>query len=40
MRTLLIAGNWKMNPASRAEAVALATEVKAGVGQEIGRAHV
>ena len=24
MRTLLIAGNWKMNPASRAEAVALA----------------
>ena len=33
MRTLLIAGNWKMNPASRAQAVALATEVKAGVGQ-------
>ena len=33
MRTLLIAGNWKMNPATRAEAVALATEVKAGVGQ-------
>jgi triosephosphate isomerase (TIM) len=32
MRTLLIAGNWKMNPASRAEAVALAQEVKAGVG--------
>ncbi len=33
MRTLLIAGNWKMNPASRAEALALATDVKAGVGQ-------
>jgi triosephosphate isomerase (TIM) len=33
VRTLLIAGNWKMNPASRAEALALATAVKAGVGQ-------
>jgi triosephosphate isomerase len=33
MRTVLIAGNWKMNPASRAEAVALADAVKAGVGQ-------
>jgi triosephosphate isomerase (TIM) len=33
MRTLLIAGNWKMNPASRAEAVALAGAVKSGVGQ-------
>ena len=33
MRTLLIAGNWKMNPAARAEAVALAEAVKAGVGQ-------
>ena len=33
MRTLLIAGNWKMNPATRAEAVALAEAVKAGVGQ-------
>ncbi len=32
MRTLLIAGNWKMNPATRAEAVALAEAVKAGVG--------
>jgi triosephosphate isomerase len=32
MRTLLIAGNWKMNPPSRSEAVALAQEVKAGVG--------
>jgi triosephosphate isomerase len=34
MRTLLIAGNWKMNPATRAEAVALAEAVRAGVGQE------
>jgi triosephosphate isomerase len=33
VRTLLIAANWKMNPASRAEALALATDVKAGVGQ-------
>jgi triosephosphate isomerase (TIM) len=33
MRTLLIAGNWKMNPATRAEAVALAEAVKSGVGQ-------
>jgi len=33
MRTLLIAGNWKMNPATRSEAVALAEAVKAGVGQ-------
>src|SRR5262249_39046099 len=33
MRTLLIAGNWKMNPPTRAEAVALAQEVKAGVGR-------
>jgi triosephosphate isomerase len=33
MRTLLIAGNWKMNPANRAEAIALAESVKAGVGQ-------
>ena len=30
MRTLLIAGNWKMNPATRAEAVALAEAVKVG----------
>jgi triosephosphate isomerase (TIM) len=34
MRTLLIAGNWKMNPATRAEAVALAEAVKAGVGHD------
>jgi triosephosphate isomerase (TIM) len=34
MRTLLIAGNWKMNPAKREEAVALAEAVKAGVGHE------
>jgi triosephosphate isomerase (TIM) len=33
MRTLLIAGNWKMNPGDRASAVALAEGVKAGVGQ-------
>ena len=39
MRTLLIAGNWKMNPASRAEAVALAEAVKAGVGQATTRAR-
>ncbi|HEX3449407.1 MAG TPA: triose-phosphate isomerase [Isosphaeraceae bacterium] len=34
MRTLMIAGNWKMNPATHVEAVALADAVKAGVGQE------
>jgi triosephosphate isomerase (TIM) len=34
MRTLTIAGNWKMNPATHVEAVALAEAVKAGVGQE------
>jgi triosephosphate isomerase (TIM) len=33
MRPLLIAGNWKMNPASLVEAGALAGQVKAGVGQ-------
>ena len=33
MRTLFIAGNWKMNPRVAAEAVALAEAVKAGVGQ-------
>ncbi len=33
MRTLLIAGNWKMNPGARTEAVALAEALKAGVGQ-------
>jgi triosephosphate isomerase (TIM) len=33
MRTLLIAGNWKMNPGTRAEALALAEAVKGGVGQ-------
>ena len=32
MRTLLIAANWKMNPGGRAEAVALAQAVKAGIG--------
>jgi triosephosphate isomerase len=35
MRTLLIAGNWKMNPAARSEAVALAEAVKAGVGTSV-----
>lgn len=34
MRPFFIAGNWKMNPASAAEAVALAETLKAGVGQE------
>ena len=33
MRSLFIAGNWKMNPASLEAAVALAESVKAGVGQ-------
>jgi triosephosphate isomerase len=32
MRTLFIAGNWKMNPASSAAAVELAEAVKVGVG--------
>jgi triosephosphate isomerase len=32
MRPLFIAGNWKMNPTTRDAAVALANEVKAGVG--------
>ena len=35
MRTLFVAGNWKMNPASLEAAVALAEEVKAGVGQAV-----
>ena len=34
MRALLIAGNWKMNPATIAGAAALAQAVKEGVGQE------
>ena len=33
MRSLFIAGNWKMNPASAEASVALAAAVKAGVGQ-------
>jgi triosephosphate isomerase len=33
MRPLLIAGNWKMNPATLEAALKLAAEVKAGVGQ-------
>jgi triosephosphate isomerase (TIM) len=33
MRTLLIAGNWKMNPPTLADAVELSGAVKAGVGQ-------
>ena len=32
MRTLFIAGNWKMNPGSADAAVALAEEVRGGVG--------
>ena len=35
MRTLFVAGNWKMNPASLEAAVGLAEEVKAGVGQAV-----
>jgi triosephosphate isomerase (TIM) len=35
MRTLLIAGNWKMNPPARSEAVALSETVKAGVGTAV-----
>ena len=35
MRPLFIAGNWKMNPATLEEAVALAEAVKAGVGQAV-----
>ncbi len=35
MRTLFVAGNWKMNPGTAAAAVALAEEVKAGVGQAV-----
>jgi triosephosphate isomerase len=35
MRTLFVAGNWKMNPTSLADAVKLAEEVKAGVGQAV-----
>jgi triosephosphate isomerase (TIM) len=34
MRALFIAGNWKMNPPTLAEAEALAGGVKAGLGQE------
>ena len=34
MRPLFIAGNWKMNPATSAEARALAEAVKGGVGDE------
>jgi triosephosphate isomerase len=33
VRTLLIAGNWKMNPGARTEALALAQAVKVAVGQ-------
>jgi triosephosphate isomerase (TIM) len=35
MRTLFVAGNWKMNPSTALEAVALAEGVKAGVGQAV-----
>jgi len=34
MRPIFIAGNWKMNPGSEGVAVALAEEVKAGVGPD------
>jgi triosephosphate isomerase len=33
VRIILIAGNWKMNPAARSDAMALAEAVKTGVGQ-------
>jgi triosephosphate isomerase len=39
MRPLFIAGNWKMNPTTTEAAIALASAVKAGVGQEF-RVHV
>ena len=35
MRPLFLAGNWKMNPPTLEEAVALAEAVKAGVGQAV-----
>ena len=35
MRTLFVAGNWKMNPPSSDAAASLAEEVKAGVGQAV-----
>jgi len=35
MRTLFVAGNWKMNPPTLDAAVALAEEVKAGVGPAV-----
>ncbi|HWE38423.1 MAG TPA: triose-phosphate isomerase [Isosphaeraceae bacterium] len=35
LRTLFIAGNWKMNPADLDGAVALAEAVKVGVGQDV-----
>jgi triosephosphate isomerase len=36
MRPLFIAGNWKMNPSTEADALALAEAVKNGVGQDHG----
>ena len=36
MRSLFIAGNWKMNPATAEAAIALADAVKSGVGQLSG----
>jgi triosephosphate isomerase len=35
MRSLFVAGNWKMNPGTSEAAVALAEAVKAGVGQSV-----
>jgi triosephosphate isomerase len=35
MRTLFVAGNWKMNPTTLEDAVKLAEAVKAGVGQAV-----
>jgi triosephosphate isomerase len=35
MRTLFVAGNWKMNPTTLEAAVKLAEEVKTGIGQAV-----
>ena len=37
MRTLFVAGNWKINPGTAEAAVTLAEEVKAGVGQAVAQ---
>ena len=40
MRTLFIAGNWKMNPTTAEAAIKLAEEVKVGVGPIMGEVQV